>query len=1046
MHTTDSDRNSSGQLALHEYLIQELIGPRWGDQEVIEESVPPRKHYTTGILFPRDLQPGQAMTESAVDDGGTSIGDEDSDDPVSFANQFFPSSIGLSCALDSHHPVQVRVAAAVYEQCSDDPTGWHRRSLVADRPYQQVTLSPESPEAEVLEGHAKVSGYWRHNILTITLSNQTMVADEEQKAYQGLFQVELEIHNPSGTFRQYPAPPSALQDPDEAELQLLYRNFPVLAIGHGCSPDWSSNHRCVRAQWIPLHAVPAMTTSFQHQTEPGQLDPLRLAWLSDRAVNPQELSIGLLMLVQNYRKWIDKQSSFAVPSAFSTARNQVLKKLRQTADRIEDGIDLLSKDPDLLQAFRLANETILQTQYRPSISSRACGQLGLLPPQALRQQDFSWRPFQLGFILSSLRGLADKNSPDRQQVDLLCFPTGGGKTEAYLGLAALEIFRRRLLFDTHGAGTTVITRYTLRLLTSQQFNRTCWLTCACELIRRRQPDLLGEIPISIGLWVGQSVSPNRFGDAKEKMDQLVKDSDSDNNPFQVSDCNWCGTSLLTRNDDKRPAGIQATRDSFSFNCPNQNCPFHDALPVNVIDDHLYQNPPTILMATVDKFAQMPLEAGVGAFFGHSGRYLPPSLIIQDELHLLTGPLGTIFGLYEAAIDTVASASGPPPKVIAATATSRAADYQCQRLFGRSVKIFPPPGINADDSFFSSWDDTRPGNVYCGVMPAGISPSTAFIRLASAMLQAPNELDLSSHETDSYGTIIAYHNSLRELGNVLLYAMSDIPERLPNLASTKEQVRQLHSNKILELTSNRDSTQLPRDLERLEKPWQDPDGVILCVCTNMFSVGVDVKRLATMIVNGQPRMASEYIQATNRVGRDRVPGFTPVLFNASKARDRSHYETFRAFHQKLYHWVEPATVTPFSVPAMERAMPAALAAVVRHGSNLTHNEGALDFDPELSNLQKLLDDFRHRCRQTTADPVKQERIDRKIDQLVEEWQSHVNQSRPNALRYFDWSPGRQHNYLLVTFERQLGFRHAWPVMTSLRNVDQEAVIIPNRGGK
>ena len=413
--------------------------------------------------------------------------------------------------------------------------------------------------------------------------------------------------------------------------------------------------------------------------------------------------------------------------------------------------------------------------------------------------------------------------------------------------------------------------------------------------------------------------PNKYAQAVALLDK-IKNKEWTSVSFQVDLCPWCGTEIIPEGDAPDEAyAVHPANDSFRMTCANPECDFHDHLPVSSVDDDLYDNPPTVLIGTVDKFARLTWEGRAGVFLG-AGDDPGPSLIIQDELHLISGPLGTIVGLYEAAFDVVMRRHGARPKIVASTATIRRAEEQVHGVFGRKVVMFPPSGLDADDSYFVRFDRDKPGRLYCGVMPQGHTPLTAMVHLSAALLQAPMEIPLTPPADDAYWTLVAYHNNLRELGKSVTLAHDDIPARMSVIAEAEDDVRPLHDHEILELTSNVPAAEIPGRLELLQRRRGEKGAVSFVASTNMISVGVDVPRLGLMLVSGQPKTTSEYIQATSRVGRGKVDGLVVTMFSPSRPRDRSHYESFVPYHSALYRAVEPTSVTPFAIPARESGAP------------------------------------------------------------------------------------------------------------------------------
>ena len=234
-----------------------------------------------------------------------------------------------------------------------------------------------------------------------------------------------------------------------------------------------------------------------------------------RAPRTQVLE-GLEDLCGQYEQWITETSQ-QVPDlarALQVTAERHLDRCREALQRMRAGIGLLATDSDAWEAFRLANKAMLMQRARSDWLAAADT---TSPPDL--DGDHRWRPFQIAFILLCLEGIANPHSQDRELTDLLWFPTGGGKTEAYLGLLAFTAMLRRLRASSSGHGVTAIMRYTLRLLTIQQFERASLLVCCLEAIRRTD-SRLGDQPIEIGLWVGRGATPNTLAEAKVSIDKL----------------------------------------------------------------------------------------------------------------------------------------------------------------------------------------------------------------------------------------------------------------------------------------------------------------------------------------------------------------------------------------------------------------------------------------------------------------------------------------------------------------------------------------------
>jgi hypothetical protein len=563
------------------------------------------------------------------------------------------------------------------------------------------------------------------------------------------------------------------------------------------------------------------------------------------------------------------------------------------------------------------------------------------------------------------------------------------------------------------------------------------LITACEYLRRQNPDQLGSEPISIGFWAGVDTSPNTYDEAGKKL-QEIRESlyPARHNAFQIDLCPWCGTGLLPEKDsnDGGDFGFLATNTSFRIFCPSDKCPFHNQLPVAVVDDALYDRPPSFLIATVDKFARMAWVEKAGVFFGQDRR-LPPSLVIQDELHLLSGPLGTTVGLYETAFQALMGLHGAKAKIIASTATIRSSGEQIQNLFARKVILFPSPGLTADDSFFAKTDTSKEGRLYAGVMSSSHRATTSVVRTAAALLQSMVELDnLTEDEKDAYWTLVIYHLSLRELGKTVSFSRDDIPARIKVIASAVDAAREIPDEMVLELTSNRSSAEIPASLQQMERHYKEAGSVSVLACTNMLSVGIDVPRLGLMMVNGQPKTTSEYIQASSRVGRGQAPGLVVTHYSSSKPRDRSHYESFLSYHSSIYRFVEPASVTPFSLPSRNRALHAALVILIRHGAGLSANEDAKKFDESDPRIIRAIEQLLQQAR--IKDPQEAFQTEQHLKRLVKEWQTKAENARDTGLPLVYESGTPQVRTLLRRFEED---KDAWPTLNTMRNVDPACAI-------
>lgn len=1048
---------------LVEALRLDLVGPGAG-HTFAEERLPgwvrPSNWYLTGFLIPSGTPPAKSADADEDDDfelvpETAGLAEESSEERKAAKKGYFPSSMGLFFLVPgAARALEVTVRWGDYAQAEIQGQDGKAVSVWQRAPREvTVSLALEGKSEPVVRDVPGSGGLQLHLVerpiageelaglipagtrsVSVFLVNHRR-PDEENPDRAYAFQAEIEVRG-DHPFVPRPDPRGAFAEEwDEQVADLHYADTPEYATGHGVSAAWEIEDgacRVLRTAWIPDAEVEKTATV----DVPGvELSMEALGALADGAAAMTALS----PLVRQYRAWIERRDR-AIASLGGKRRataEELLRLATVAADRIERGIALLGQDADALDAFRVANRAVAR-----ALSKR----LGIEAPH--------WRAFQLAFLLLNLPGLADPCHPDRHTVDLLFFPTGSGKTEAYLALAAFAMVLRRLRHAGEqglaGAGVSVIMRYTLRLLTLDQLARAAGLVCALELERERNPGRYGAWPFEIGLWVGKAATPNilgRKGDgrsdsARAKVRQFKADPKGKPSPIPLESCPWCGTrfgpdsfALLPNDDQPRELRIV---------CANFECDFSRdrALPVVAVDEPLYRRLPAFLIATVDKFASLPWVGQAGVLLGGADRHdatgfygaaepgrgarlpaplPPPDLVIQDELHLISGPLGTMAGLYEAAIEALClreiDGRAVRPKIVASTATVRRAQDQIQALFARPLtQVFPPPGPDRRDSFFARTVPAPevPARLYVGVAAQGRNPKVVMRKAYLALMGASERAyrDAGGHgnkanPADPYMTVVGYFNSLRELGGARRILEEEVQNTLKAYGARRrigEEPGLFRDRKtfseVVELTSRVSTDKVAEARRRLEAPFHDPQRVDCAIATNMISVGLDIPRLGLMVVLGQPKTHAEYIQATSRVGRDdQRPGLVVTLFNIHKPRDRSHYERFRHYHETFYRSVEVGSVTPFSARALDRGFAGALVGLARHAQpELTPPLGVErigDVRPALE--RRLLGVFLERvCQQPFADDAEREErlrsVHNRVVDLLDSWRTIIEDYR------------------------------------------------------
>lgn len=956
----------------------------------------------------------------------------------------------------------------------------------------------DGTNAKVVALRTKLS----EDVWSVTIMLVNKLETLSNKAAECLFQPKISISSEKNNFifiDSNTTIESEYLDEEEKSLELLYRHKKSYGTGLGVSVEWEiddSGRGVLFTEFFPVREIPSMSFSLPKNNQISD-DEISMKYLSDlNNISKENKLSSLQKLVELYIDWIKELKNIAktLDTRYCTAASKNIIECEKAAQRMLSGIETLRNNDNAYNAFLLANRAMfMQRVHIQKQSDMAKVNADRYPDdeeisdwlydldyQNESDDNCKWRPFQIAFLLMDVNSIVDENSTERDLVDLIWFPTGGGKTEAYLGLTAFTIFYRRLQHLEESDGTTVMMRYTLRLLAAQQFTRAATLICACEYIRQdslqkkhKYPSyLLGKKPITIGLWIGGTHIPNNNAGsgkhtAEYHLDKLqnasihsLKNEKDRHNKFQVLKCPWCGTKMVKDVRKSRMVGewgYAMNGKHFFMFCPHEACDFTKRLPIQIIDEELYDNPPTLLFGTVDKFAMMAWDGRTGAFFGSNTQNRAPELIIQDELHLISGALGTMVGLYETAVDGLSSQKGVRPKIIASTATIRRAKEQCSVLYNREVVQFPAPGLDAEDSFFAreeviDYSKGKYGRKYVGLMPSGKTKAMMEIRAMAALLQRIYTMDLPYEVKDKLWTLTTYFNSLKDLGKASTLVDDDIKDFIIRTAN-----RMFASRRLIvsadELTSRVSTTELNETLDKLERIEYSKENVEnkvyasnVLLATNMISVGIDVARLNVMLMIGQPKLTSEYIQASSRVGRS-FPGVAFVQYDATKSRDRSHYERFRAYHDSFYRFVEPTGATPFSKPARERALHAVLTALVRHKLSLGRDNDAQHFNKELfeSDIQdiiqfilKRVDCINNRANNELSTDV--DEIREELEEFIAFWQDSVNESKENGDiplcfgRKFMVTPPKVDEKRLLKQYNSAGKDNAKDTLTSMRNVD------------
>ncbi|MEU8411356.1 helicase-related protein [Amycolatopsis japonica] len=602
-------------------------------------------------------------------------------------------------------------------------------------------------------------------------------------------------------------------------------------------------------------------------------------------------------------------------------------------DRLRTGLALLESTPALLRAFQLMNEAI---------------------GDSTRDKYPDWRPFQIGFLLSSVRFLVEP-AEEAAYVDTVWFATGGGKTETYLGLLLTAAFYDRLTGKT--VGVTAWSRFPLRLLSLQQTQRFADALASAEIVR--QDHKVGGAPFSLGFLVGQAGTPNKIvPTATAKDDEVTPDSPGMPDKYQVLlRCPFCRDENLRMDFNRR-------RWTLEHLCTNENCRYASrALPVYVVDQEVYRFLPTVVVGTLDKAASISLQQAMQGLVGpprgfcsekwHGFTYaerahtlngclvpncqgsltglqmdtkrFAPTLRLQDELHLLRDSLGAVDAHYESLLDHLQhETSGSRAKIVASSATLTGYERQVDVLYQREGRVFPQPGPRAGESFWTV-QTSKPLRRFVAVAPRGVTLEHVSDRTLDTLQRCIRELiddpagvcaeagvDPKGAEllVSQYGTNVVYGSTLYDV---------EAAGRSLGSNNTVEGIN------VEQLTGQTEFDEVRAILDRLEKPEKDfTDRVHVVAASSMLSHGVDVERLNTMVMLGLPLTTAEFIQTTARVGRSR-PGLVYVLHKIGRERDAQTFRHFGPYVRQGDRFVDPIPITRRSRRVLDLTIAGAVAA-------------------------------------------------------------------------------------------------------------------------
>lgn len=1061
----------------------------------------------SGEINPED--DGEADIENNLKEEDTEETQENV--PIS-ANVYLPSSMGLTVAVNpEENDLDVIFRCGFYqEKLLNDviqqggSTNWNfRKSLrrqikigLEEGNFQKLLTLEDLSGVEIKHLSLRIDGLVRVirlsdenksiKLVTITATNMTSISNQKEirETENILFQCQLDLLGVNYGFQPYPNASSLnanISDEDK-KFDLLYASEKNYGFGQNCSTEWIEKNEKVDEIWttfLPEYEIKTMTPDISLKGKKIEISHASLA----SAQNAQELIAILEPMVIGYENWRKDIGKINVKEYYKKIFQANLDEIDISLNRMKRGMEILQSNPQAFKTFRLTNLAMLMQMTNgkeirhissedgrtvfdrerenifESLSFTSLDSLSVNLGNELRKslsdspfRFYKWRAFQIAFLLMTIESIVDKKSSDRELVDLIWFPTGGGKTEAYLSVAAFSILYRRIVNPTD-TGTDVIMRYTLRLLTADQFQRSARLLCSLDYIRKQFPQIFGENEISLGMWVGASNTPNQNDQAKTRLNHIIKGTKPH---FPIASCPWCGAELKVLNGAYH--GFKLNKGELLGYCPDNTCIFHEGLPIYFVDEQMYSRAPTFLIGTIDKFVQLTWNSRGRSFFGlnNEGQRIvsPPNLIIQDELHLISGPLGTLTGIYECLIEELCTdwrkeTYGIKPKIICATATIKAFDEQIRALFGRkNSKLFPPSGVDINDNFFSTIEkdergENMPGRKYVGVHPFTQGRLQTEVQVTGSLLEQVG--NLPENERDPFWTILSFYNTINDIGKALTLSEQDIPYHMKqfydvrNIDSSKR--RFLNQSGVKELTSRLDSDKVAFAISDMKIKYNpiNNESLDLVLASNIIEVGVDIDRLSLMTINGQPKTTAQYIQVSGRVGRRtwERPGLVITEYNPTNSNDKSHFEHFNEYHQKLYSQVEESSVTPFSHYAIERGLPAVIIGYLRQAFTINGLGDAPDSDLLEANLSEIVGFIKRIIQRAEfVDSTEIEFLKKKANEIIKVLRNKSYES-------WEYKNGKKSkDGFMVRMTEDTGdvAENVFPMIFSMRSVDAQSKLV------
>lgn len=736
---------------------------------------------------------------------------------------------------------------------------------------------------------------------------------------------------------------------------------PIFAVTENASAKYHMERNEIRTDNIPIYYQKRLVTK----------DDLKeyvtfAKLIQDPIVN---LNYILLKMEEDYGRCEDDFESrrSKLSSQACLKYQNALREYENEISRFHNGIKQIEYKDFVRKAFYYMNKT-----FQTKLDGQSRNITG-------------WRLFQIVFIVSMIgevihseyRDDASLTYADIDVANLLYFPTGGGKTEAFLGITVFAMFFDRLRGKTQGI--TAFLKYPLRLLAVQQLDRILAIVMQANVVRQENIELALATEFRVGFYVGKDNTPNKIskneklssrGERQQNLDLLLEsDQDTLNEYYRFIDkCPCCGKKMINVRFNKE-------RWVLEHICDNPDCPA-DVLPLFIVDSEIYRYLPSIVVSTIDKMSLIGISNEFKALFGQVKCYCPihgfstgskctcaesgcsgrvqavgylkdpvPTLFIQDEMHLIKESLGTFDAHYESFLYYYAKRMVKPDhrkkiRFIGATATISMYQEHIRNLYHMEPKRFPCeyPSVKNGEDFYSYTDENDITRIILGYAPYGRSitdgmwESVYFMRrVVYHMMDHLEESYEALKQQGFTASIEEYQNMLFDYWIELVYNNRkqdaiELENAFQNQANNRLAAKNIPLYVIKQMTSDVDFQTVRKTLFDIQTNKKNTDSTNLILATSTISHGVDEDSFNIMYFFGMPNNNAEYIQAYSRTGR-KYTGIVIDIIRLMRVRDRSYLKNFVTFHQNKDDLVESVPINRWAKNAIYSTLPGILSGVI-----------------------------------------------------------------------------------------------------------------------